>query len=102
VPDLHDVGALLLKWKEQNQFVSVQFVGNLSNVFSLSCTGRVTHIFLTRFGVSSSGFAVSWGNGASIEFRYDNAKLEISEDGRTLRLVYSLSESLVVSEVVSA
>lgn len=91
---LHDVGALLLKWQEQGKEVSVDFSRGFGNVFSLSCTGKVTHVFLTRF-------AVSWGVGASVELLYDKAKPKISEDGRTLHFVYSSSESLVVSEVGS-
>jgi hypothetical protein len=93
---LDEIGALLVKWRDADQEISVVFSGQLTNIFSLSCAGKISDVGLTKF-------TVSWDDWQkSVELRYDAVKTsEISTDGRSLYFIYPSNERLVVSEIPS-
>jgi hypothetical protein len=89
---MHDsptaVAALLLKWQESKQTVSVLFSGGQEEGRR---TGKVGHVFLTTF-------KVSWDEGGPEFLSYGWELAKISEDARSLYLVSTSGERVVVFE----
>ena len=67
----------LREWQEQEQLVSLHFSSGAGNISSLTCSGKISFIGLTKL-------SLSWKNNGYAEINYNNAKLNISEDGFTL------------------
>lgn len=91
---LPEVGELLSEWRDSTPppMVSVRFSGEPGTVYSLACSGTILSVHLTRF-------VISWGAGASVEFRYDTPDVSLSDDKRSLHFAYSLVETLALSKI---
>lgn len=80
-----DVGALLVKWRKSKQPITVLFSSEADN---WRRSGKITDVY---FGT----FDVEWDDGNSEPISY-TAVAHISEDGRSLNLLYTADGSTVV------
>lgn len=82
-----EVGALLLKWRDSGQPVTVLFSSESEN---WRRSGKIVSVLLAKF-------EVAWDDGGSDFISYA-AILNISDDGQSLHLAYSSGGSVVVFE----
>jgi hypothetical protein len=84
-----EVADLLVMWRDSGQSVSLSFTGG-SDSPSWRRTGKVTAVELTKF-------EVSWDNGDSQSFSYDELT-DIAEGGKLLVLTSLSGDRVTVRE----
>lgn len=90
---LHDIGALLLKWRDTEQPLVILFSSASNASASYRRTGKIVDVLFTKF-------EVSWGNGESQHFSYDSSAT-IAESGTSLFLPDLSGDRVVVYEEAS-
>jgi hypothetical protein len=87
-----EIAVLLNRWIAEKSQVTVVYSKEGEATPSTHYKGKVTEVMMTTFSVASE-------SGETFEYHYDHPQATISEDARTLRLVYPSHEVLVLHEV---
>lgn len=82
----------LRTWRNAGQSIDVSVSGGRSSITFLACSGKVGEI-------GFSEFIVTWGSREQVRISL-GAKFELSESG-SLRLLFSESEAVVITEALS-